>query len=189
MNVLVINGHEYWESSPGKLNLSLMEASISLLEAKKYDCRKTIVDKGYDIEVEIEKFLWADIIIYLTPVYWFDVPSGFKAYIEKVFSGGKTRLFIDDGRSNGGKYGTGGLMQEKKYMLMTTWNAPVEAFNNSYSFLFENKSVDDVFLGFHSAQKFIGIKKIPSLHFHDVKKNPDYNKFIDQLESHLLLNL
>jgi len=188
MNILVINGHQYWNSSPGKLNLSLMEEAISFFEEKNHSCKKTIVDKGYTVDDEVDKFLWADVILYITPVYWFDIPAGFKSYIEKVFSGGKTRLFKDDGRSDGGKYGSGGLMNDKKYMLITTWNAPTKAFNNSYSFLFENKGVDDVFLGFHSSQKFIGMKKIPGINFHDVKKKPDFDKYANELKSHFLLN-
>lgn len=187
--VLLINGHEYWEISPGKLNEFLMTEAQSYFEQIGFSIKETRINNSYDITEEVEKYLWADHIIYFTPVYWFDIPSGFKAYIEKVFSGGKKQLFIDDGRSNGGKYGTGGLLNSTNYMLITTWNAPEEAFNNAVSSpLFKNKSVDDVFLNFHSAQKFIGMNNMPGIHFHDVKKKPDFDQFKNDLLNHLKSN-
>ena len=189
MNILIINGHEYWENSPGVLNASLVRESESLLSRQNFSLKSTIIDKGYEVEEEVDKFLWADIILYFTPVYWFDIPSGFKTYIEKVFSGGKKRLFVDDGCSTGGEYGTGGLMKAKRYMLFTTWNAPEHAFNHSKAYLFEGKNVDDVFLGFHSAQKFIGIKMIMGLNFFDVKRKPDFKRYKSELAHHLKLHI
>ena len=187
--ILIINGHEFWPHSEGRLNKFITEETKSFFEALGDAVKTTNIDDDWDVKEEVEKYLWANVIIYVTPVYWFDIPARFKMYIEKVFSGGKPLLFKDDGRSDGGKYGSGGLMHTTRYMLMTTWNAPEEAFNNPISSpLFENKSVDDVFLHFHSAQKFIGMKKIPGLHFFDVKKNPDIEKFKKNLYQHLNFN-
>jgi NADPH dehydrogenase (quinone) len=189
MNVLIVNGHEYWATSPGQLNGTLVKTAKIFFQDLGHSIKETHIDNPYNIEEEIDKFLWANIIIYFTPVYWFDIPSGFKSYIEKVFSGGKTKLFVDDGRNSGGSYGTGGLMMNTKYMLITTWNAPEMAFNNAVSsFLFDNKSVDDLFLHFHSAQKFIGLKKMPGIHFYDVKKNPTIDLFTESLIKHLNFN-
>lgn len=189
MNVLIVNGHEYWATSPGQLNGTLAKTAKIFFQDLGHSIKETQINNPYNVEEEIDKFLWANIIIYFTPVYWFDIPSGFKSYIEKVFSGGKTKLFVDDGRTSGGSYGTGGLMMNTKYMLITTWNAPEMAFNNAVSsFLFENKSVDDLFLHFHSAQKFIGLKKMPGIHFYDVKKNPTIDLFTESLIKHLNFN-
>ncbi|MBN2745858.1 MAG: NAD(P)H-dependent oxidoreductase [Bacteroidales bacterium] len=188
--ILIINGHEFWPSSPGILNSTLAKTAFDFFKEIDFEVKSTVINEGFNPEEEVEKYIWANVIIYISPVYWFDIPAGFKNYIEKVFSGGKGQLFTDDGRSGGGKYGTGGLLEAKKYMFITTWNAPEEAFNNATSsFIFENKSVDDVFLGFHAAQKFIGLKKMPGIHFFDVKRRPEIDKFKRDLIQHLHFNL
>ncbi|OIP00625.1 MAG: hypothetical protein AUJ98_07245 [Bacteroidetes bacterium CG2_30_33_31] len=186
--ILLINGHQYWESSPGKLNNTLVAEAINIFNMANFETSVTSIEIGFDVKEEVEKYLWADYILYFTPVFWFGIPSGFKAYIEKVFSAGKGKLFTDDGRSSGGKYGSGGLLFNKKYMLLTTWNAPSEAFNSHNQYLLENKSVDDIFLNFHSAQKFVGLEKMPSFSLHDVKKNPNIDTFIHRLNIHLIHN-
>lgn len=189
VNILLINGHEYWETSHGKLNETLVNEASDFFQSINYNVKISKIDCDFIVEEEVEKFLWANMIIFFTPVYWFDIPAKFKSYIERVYSGGKSKLFKDDGRPGGGKYGSGGLLNLTRYMLITTWNAPEEAFNNAVSSpLFENKSVDDIFLHFHSAQKFLGMKKIPGIHFHDVKRNPDIELFIKQLKRHLAFN-
>jgi modulator of drug activity B len=187
--ILIINGHEYWETSKGQLNKHLTQVTSKFFQELGLEIKSTFINESFDLEEEVNKYLWANVVIYFTPVYWFDVPAAFKNYLEKVFSGGKTRLFMHDGRPDGGSYGTGGLLNTTRYMLCTTWNAPEDAFNNpTSSFLFENKTVDDVFLHFHSAQKFLGMKKVPGIHFYDVKRNPKIEVFTQQLLHHLEFN-
>ena len=79
-------------------------------------------------------------------------------------------------------------MQNKSYMLITTWNAPDEAFNNESQFLFEGGSVDDVFISFHAMQKFVGMNKMPSFSLFDVKKRPDIKQFLSDFGTHLSQN-
>ncbi|MCP4229659.1 MAG: NAD(P)H-dependent oxidoreductase, partial [bacterium] len=38
----------------------------------------TYIEKGYDINEEVEKHIWADIIITQSPVYWFGTPWIYK---------------------------------------------------------------------------------------------------------------
>ncbi len=77
-----------------------------------------MVEGEYDIAEEIEKFKWADIIVFHTPIYWMYLPWGFKKYIDEVYMSAYKVLFDDDGRD------TGGMMDGVKYMLVTTSNAP-----------------------------------------------------------------
>ncbi len=189
MNLLLVNGHEYWESSPGQLNETLLQESIKWFEDKNYSVKTTHTNKEYDLEEEVLKILWADIIIYFSPVYWMSIPASMKRYFDHVYAKGRGRIFENDGRDNGGQYGTGGLMSNKKYMLITTWNAPSEAFNHDSQFLFEGKNVDDVFFNFHSMQKFIGMKKLKSFSLFDVKRNPKIEQFLIGLRNHLNDNI
>ncbi|MGQ7173731.1 hypothetical protein ACUOCP_53485, partial [Escherichia sp. R-CC3] len=64
---------------------------------------------------------------------------------------GHGTLYASDGRTRkdpSKKYGSGGLVQGKKYMLSLTWNAPMEAFTEKDQF-FHGVGVDGVYLPDH----------------------------------------
>lgn len=186
MNILLVNGHEYWESSPGQLNTTLSSESARWFEKQNHNVKITIVDHEYDLEEEVQKILWADVILYFSPVYWMSITAKLKSYFDHVYAQGRGRFFQNDGRDTGGQYGTAGLMKHKKYMLITTWNAPKEAFGNDTQFLFEGKTVDDVFLNFHAMQKFIGMQKLKSFSLFDVKQKPNIDQFLIDYQNHLV---
>lgn len=186
-NVLLINGHQFWEISKGELNKSLIELAKNHLIAKDYSVKMIHIDDAYDAKEEVEKMMWADFIIFQTPVYWFSIPWGFKKYIDEVYMTGYGIMFDDDGRTKSEpekNYGTGGLMRGKKYMLSTTWNAPRGAFNDKAE-IFEGKDEDDVFFYFHKAQQFVGLEQLPSFACHDVLKNPVVESDFQRYEKHL----
>ncbi len=186
-NVLLINGHQVWEITPGRLNKSLIDIAKEIFTAKGYDVQYTHIEDDYSVPEEVEKFLWADIIIFQTPVYWMSIPWGFKKYIDEVYMGGYGKMFDDDGRTRSDpskKYGSGGLLKGKKYMLSTTWNAPLEAFTDHEQF-FEGKGVDGAFFAFHKSQEFVGLEQVPSFSCYDVLKNPDIAIDFDRFRSHL----
>jgi len=189
MNILLVNGHEFWESSPGKLNNTLVSEAQEWFARGNHDIKLTIVDQDYDLEEEVQKILWADVILYFSPVYWMSITSKLKYYFDHVYSQNKGRLYKDDGCESGGQYGSGGLLQDKRYMLVTTWNAPFEAFSGPNRFLFGRKKADDVFLNFHAMQKFIGMQKLDSFSLHDVKRNPNLKQFLIDFKYHLEINI
>ena len=186
-NILLVNGHQYWEISKGELNKSLIELAEKVLTQKGYSIKRTHIEDAYDPTEEVEKLMWADFIIFQTPVYWFSIPWGFKKYIDEVYMAGYGIMFDGDGRTHTDpekNYGTGGLMQGKKYMLSTTWNAPRGAFNDEAE-IFEGKDVDDVFFYFHKAQKFIGMEHLPAFACYDVIMNPNIEADFKRYEEHL----
>ena len=70
-----------------------------------------------------------------------------KRYIDEVFTAGHGSLYANDGRTRSDstqKYGSGGLVQGKRYMISATWNAPRQAFDDPSDF-FEGKGVDVVY--------------------------------------------
>ncbi len=69
-------------------------------------------------------------------------------------------------------------------MLSTTWNAPSVAFGGEEQ-LFEGKTVDDVFYGFHKSQAFVGLEALASFSCHDVLKNPVIDSDFERFENHL----
>lgn len=175
-NILIINGHQRYRTAEGNLNQTLMDKMVSLLSEKKH-IKTTIVQNGYKIEEEQQKFLWADIVIYQTPIYWFSIPGLLKTYMDEVYAYG---LFF----KGSDQYGKGGLLTEKKYMFSTTWNAPERAFNDPTQF-FEGNSLENALSHLHHMQKFIGMKPLKSFTCYDVIKNPKVEKFVFELELHL----
>lgn len=188
--VFVINGGYPFAHSPGKFNETLFFDSCEFFESLGYEVKSTQVGNGYDKFEEVEKIKWADLIIYHTPIWWFQIPYKFKEYFDIVLTEGHEKgLYNNDGRSRKNpaiNYGTGGLLKGKKYILTTSWNAPEEAFTLKDEF-FNQTSVDDgVMFGFHRMNAFLGMEFLASHHFHDMEKNADvpvelkiYNQFLE----------
>jgi modulator of drug activity B len=188
-NIFIINAHEYYPFSEGKLNATLVEKAKNILQNKGYEVRLTTIQDDYDIEAEIEKHQWADAIILQTPVYWMGVPWSFKKYMDLVYTAGMAgQLCAGDGRTRqdqSKQYGTGGSLTGKKYMLSLTFNAPKDAFNDTNQWFFEGKSIDDLFLPMHLNFKFFGMKPLDSFACYDVMKNPDIESYFQSFESHI----
>ena len=73
-NILIINAHEYYPFSEGKLNNALVEKAVRKLTEKGYQIRTTTMKHDYDVNSEVEKHQWADAIVLQTPVNWMGVP-------------------------------------------------------------------------------------------------------------------
>ncbi len=187
--VLLINAHQRYEGfAEGKLNQTILDATRDQLTSMGYETKTTLVDKGYDVAEELGKLQWADVVFVQTPVYWMSVPYIFKKYIDEVHTAGiGSVLCKDDGRTRSDlskKYGSGGLMQGKKYMISTTWNAPLEAFDEPGQF-FEGKGVDGVFMWLHKNYQFFGMEPLPTFSCYDVLKEADVENDLKRLEQHL----
>lgn len=141
-NILLLNGGKRFAHSDGRLNQTLHETALAHLDRRGFDLRQTFIDGGYDIPTEVDKFLWADVVIYQMPGWWMGAPWTVKRYIDEVFTAGHGSLYASDGRTRSDstqKYGSGGLVQGKRYMISATWNAPRQAFDDSSDF-FEGKA-------------------------------------------------
>lgn len=193
-NVLIINAHQnYMEYSKGKLTNTLVELAKTNLELKGYSVKTSVIDKGYDVEEEVDKHVWADLILTQSPVFWFSTPWIHKKYIDEIFNSGliQQKLISTDGRSSKDKskqYGTGGEMYGKKFVLSLSWNAPKESFNDINQILYNGKSVDDAFISITTTYKFCGCEILESFSCFDVIKKPDiendikrYKKFLEKL--------
>jgi len=190
--VLIINAHQKYEGfSEGKLNQTFVDTAKETLESEECDVKLSHIERGYDIEEEIAKHEWADIVITQTPVNWFNTPWMHKKYIDEVFTTAlmQERIIKDDGRTRSDaskQYGTGGLSNGKKYLLSATWNAPKEAFNNKSQILFEGKSADDALTNLSANYKFCGFENLEGFHTHDVMKNPQVESELKRFKEYLL---
>lgn len=189
--LLIINAHQFFEGiSVGGLNQLICSEIREEMESHGYEVKQTDIERGYDLDDEVSKHVWADLIILQSPVFWFGMPWIYKKYVDEVFTAGMflQSFLTGDGRTRedpSKQYGSGGKLQGKKYMLSLTWNAPREAFGNKDQMLFEGKTVDDVFISNTANYKFCGATILPSFSCHDVMKNPDIEGDIKKLRAHL----
>ncbi len=174
-NIFIINGGQHFAHSGGAFNKTLTNWTIDFLSTNDFEIRVTDINDEFVPEDEVENFKWADLIIYNTPIWWFQVPNRLKKYIDEVFTAGhQNGIYSSDGRSSKNpaiNYGTGGLMHGKNYMVNTTWNAPDTAFTLPGEFFNETSVDDGVLFGFHKMNAFTGMTKIQGFHFHDLEKN------------------
>ena len=186
-NILLINGAKTFAHSNGQLNDTLTELAQEVLSGLGHQVQVTRADSEYDAKAEVEKFLWADSVIYQMPGWWMGAPWTVKKYIDDVFTEGHGSLYTNDGRSRSDaskKYGSGGLIHDKNYMLSLTWNAPMDAFNDAEQF-FHGVGVDGVYLPFHKANQFLGMQTLPTFIVNDVIKAPEVEAYMAQYRKHL----
>ena len=188
-NIFIINGHEKYEFSPGKLNQLLADTAADFFNEKNCFVKTTNMEQEIDVQEELEKHKWADLIILQSPVNWMTVSWSFKKYMDKIYSAGMGGdLCNDDGRSKDSpkkNYGAGGCLAGKKYMLSLTLNAPKESFNNPDEYLFQGRSIDDLFMPMHMNFRFFAMEPLPTFACYDVMKNPEIEKDLVRFRKHL----
>ena len=192
-NILIINAHHHYSFAEGKLNGTLVQMADELLTAKGHQTRIVEVDKGWNVEQELENHQWADIVILQTPVNWMGVPWTFKKYMDEVYTAGMGGAMCNgDGRSEDApkaNYGTGGTLAGTKYLISLTFNAPKESFDDPNEYLFQGKSVDDLLFPMHKNFRFFAMEPLETFACYDVMKNPqveeDFQRFTQHLDAHI----
>ena len=185
--ILLINGAKTFAHSKGELNDTLTEFATDVLSELGHQVQVTRADSKYNADTEVEKYLWADVVIYQMPGWWMGAPWTVKKYIDDVFTAGHGSLYASDGRSRSDRtktYGSGGLIQGKQYMLSLTWNAPLDAFEDPDQF-FHGVGVDGVYLPFHKANQFLGMTALPTFIANDVIKQPEVEAYKTAYRQHL----
>lgn len=188
-NALIINAHYPSDFSSGRLNRSLAENAAAQLADKGYEVRSRDVLEEWDIAAELEHHRWADVILLQTPVNWMGVPWRFKQYMDEVYSAGMAGQLCDgDGRTRsdpGKQYGSGGTLSGKRYMLSLTFNAPRDAFDDGSQYLFQGKTVDDLFFPMHMNFRFFDMEPLETFACYDVLKNPDIENDFHRFAAHI----
>lgn len=189
--VLLINTHlTYTGWTEGTLNNSFIQKAKDFFEAKGFEILETKIEDGYDADEEVEKHLEAAIVILQTPANWFGAPWIYKKYVDEVFNSGfaSKKLLLGDGRTREDatkQYGSGGLMQGRKFMICATWNAPAAAFDNPENKVFEGKGLTDIYLPITSNYRFSGYDIIDSYNCFDIFRSGDIAKDLEKYPVHL----
>lgn len=187
MKFLLINGAKAYAHSQGRYNQTLQAVAQQTLTELGHEVTETVIDDGYTIATELDRWEAADVVIYQMPAWWMGAPWLVKKYIDEVLTEGHGRLYANDGRTRtdpSKTYGSGGLLQGKQVMLSVTWNAPAEAFTDPKQ-LFEGQGVEGVYLHFHKIHAFIGMRSLPVFACYDVMKSPQAAKDRVRYAAHL----
>lgn len=188
-NALIINGHQPYPSSPGRLNEAFVELATDVLQRRSFDIRTVASASSWDTEEEIANQLWADFILLQFPLNSMSVPWSLKRYLDVVYTAGMDgRLARGDGRTRSDparQYGSGGLMGSRSYGLSVTLNAPVSAFSDPAQTLFAGRSLDDLLAPIHINFAFFGLTAQPTFAAYDVAKAPQIEIDFTRFKSHM----
>lgn len=82
-------------------------------QAAQFDAYKNdlFVD---ELKVEMDKILWADLIVFSFPVWWFGLPAIMKGWVDRVFAMG---FAYGAGK---GVYGSGVFKEKRSFCILTT---------------------------------------------------------------------
>ena len=139
MHHLIVYAHP----NPASFNFAIRERVISVLKQKGqsvrlrdlYALRYDPVLQGDELEglqqgrvsrdtaIEQEHVRWADVLIFIYPLWWAGMPAIARGYIDRVFSKG----FAYDYGAEGLK----GLLSGKRVQLINTMGAPLAAYETS----------------------------------------------------------
>jgi len=104
-----------------------------------------------DVKKEIEKFLWADTVIFNFPLWWFGLPAILKGWVDRVFAMGVT-------------YGAGkgvydnGTFKDKKSFLTFTTGGPAIAYGETG----KNGNLETILYPIqHGMLYFVGMQVLP----------------------------
>ncbi|MBN8430179.1 NAD(P)H-dependent oxidoreductase [Microbulbifer salipaludis] len=73
-----------------------------------------------DLEREIQKIEWCDLMIWQFPLWWFGLPAVFKGWVDRTFAMGRTY--------GGGRIYEDGMFKGKRALLSLTTGGPAEAY-------------------------------------------------------------
>lgn len=120
-----------------------------------------------DIEQEQEKLLWADIVIFQFPLWWFGMPAILKGWIDRVFACGFAYgVGQYDAKHYGSRYGDGTL-KDKKGMLSVT----IGGRKDQYSRRGINGSIDDLLFPIHHGMLwYAGMSVLPPFIIYEADK-------------------
>jgi NAD(P)H dehydrogenase (quinone) len=136
MRALIVYAHP----NPSSFNHALLETTLSSFKSAGYEVKlKDLYAESFqpvlgpaeladmragriapDVKREQELIAWADTLVFIYPVWWYDRPAILKGYIDRIFSYG----FAFKVGANGPE----GLLGSKKALIMQTTGNPREYF-------------------------------------------------------------
>lgn len=158
------------------MKILLVTAGYSIFDAKgqlnsflAYLTEKNLTEKGHKIKIsdvtkdtwnvdrEVAKLLWADTIIYITPIMWFNMPAPMVKWLSEVLLYEKTFVITEE-------YGEGGQLPADKFMIVTTSNMKESDLGKGFV-LKDAPHIDDIMQPLIMTNTYLSIRnQIPTFH-------------------------
>jgi modulator of drug activity B len=115
MKTLIVSAGYRIFDAKGQLNGYLSYLTETHLKNLGYEVKSSDVTKDWSVEREVEKLLWAECIIYVVPIMWFNMPAPMVRWLDEVLVYNKTFVITEE-------YGEGGRVPANKFMVVATSN-------------------------------------------------------------------
>lgn len=178
--LLVTAGYSIFDAK-GQLNGFLSHLTNKVLLEKGYEIKISDTTKDVlDMNRELKKLLWADTIIYITPIMWFNMPAPLVKWLDGVLLYEKTFVITDE-------YGEGGQVPANKFMIVTTSN--MKNSDLGKGFVLKNAShIDDLLQPLIMTNHYLSIREqIQTFHADNVIAGDTgwiEKEFIRHLDTH-----
>ncbi len=155
--LLVTAGYSIFDAK-GQLNSYLAYLTEKNLAAKGHEVKISNVTKDtWSVDREVEKLLWADTIVYIMPVMWFNMPPPMVKWLAEVLLYKKTFVITDD-------YGEGGQVPANSFMIVATSNMKSSDLGNGFV-LKDAAHIDDLLQPLIMTNNYLSIRdQLPTFH-------------------------
>ncbi len=162
MNILIVTAGYSIFDAKGQLNGFLAHLTEKNLSIKGHKIKYSDVTKDtWDVDREVSKLLWAETIIYIMPVMWFNMPAPMVKWLAQVLLYEKTFVITEE-------YGEGGKIPANNFMIVATSN--LKSSDLGSGFVLKNaQHIDDVLQPLIMTNTYLSIRnQIPTFHAGDV---------------------
>jgi modulator of drug activity B len=179
MNILVVTAGYSIFDAKGQLNGFLAYLTEKNLTNKDHTVKFSDVTKVYDVDREVDKLLWAETIIYITPIMWFNMPAPMVKWLDEVLVYKKTFVITEE-------YGEGGQVSADNFMIVTTSNMKSSDLGKGFV-MKDTPHIDGVLQPLIMTNNYLSIRnQIPTFHAGDVIAadtswiEPAFEKHLDE---------
>lgn len=129
VETLTAEGHEVRTSDLCAMPFNPVSGRHNFITVKDPDYFKQQIEEMYatetygfadDVEAEIQKIEWCDLMIWQFPLWWFGLPGILKGWVDRVFAMGRTY--------GGERLYANGAFKGKRAMLSLTTGGPAAAY-------------------------------------------------------------
>lgn len=159
--LIVTAGYSIFDAK-GQLNSFLAYLTEKNLTGKGYDVKiSDVIKDTWDADREVAKLLWAETIIYIMPIMWFNMPAPMVKWLDQILLYEKTFIITEE-------YGEGGQVPAEKFMIVTTSNLKSGDLGKGYV-LKNAQHIDDVLQPLIMTNNYLSIRdQIPTFHADNV---------------------
>ena len=158
MNILVVTAGYSIFDAKGQLNSFLAYLTEKNLTEKGHNVKISDVTKDtWSVDREVVKLLWAETVIYVTPIMWFNMPAPMVRWLDEVLVYEKTFIITEE-------YGEGGQVPADNFMIVTTSNLKNSDLGKGFV-LKDAPHIDDVLQPLIMTNNYLSIRnQIPTFH-------------------------